>query len=88
MHDNMAFKRKSTALGLERRVRPRREDQWEDDPESQGSSSEDDDEVEEEGVRGQHNDEDEDEEGSDSEEGSEDESEVCDLYPCFSVYHC
>lgn len=71
----MAFKRKSTALGLERRVRPRREDQWEEDPESQGSSSEDDDEVEEEGIRGQHDDEDEDDEGSDSEEGSEDESE-------------
>ncbi|KAM6522577.1 rRNA biogenesis protein rrp36 [Fusarium falciforme] len=70
----MAFKRKSTALGLERRVRPRREDQWEEDPESQGSSSDDDDEVEEEGIRGQHDDEDdEDEEGSDSEEGSEDE---------------
>ncbi|KAJ4328037.1 rRNA biogenesis protein rrp36 [Fusarium piperis] len=70
----MAFKRKSTALGLERRVRPRKEDKWEKDPESQGSSSEDDDdEVEEEGVRGQHDEDDE--QGSDSEEGSEEESE-------------
>ncbi|RTE69543.1 rRNA biogenesis protein RRP36 [Fusarium euwallaceae] len=74
----MAFKRKSTALGLERRVRPRKEDKWEEDPESQGSSSEDDDEVEEEGVRGQHHDDDDDDEeeqGSDSEEGSEEDSE-------------
>ncbi|RSL41488.1 rRNA biogenesis protein RRP36 [Fusarium sp. AF-6] len=75
----MAFKRKSTALGLERRVRPRKEDKWEEDPESQGSSREDDDEVEEEGVRGQHHDDDDDddeeEQGSDSEEGSKEDSE-------------
>ncbi|KAM0435123.1 hypothetical protein ACHAPT_003212 [Fusarium lateritium] len=77
----MAFKRKSTSLGLERRVRPRREDEWEEAPESQASSSEDeddDDQVEEEGIRGQHDDDDEDgEDGQDSvsEEGSEEESE-------------
>ncbi|KAJ4250577.1 rRNA biogenesis protein rrp36 [Fusarium torreyae] len=75
----MAFKRKpSSSLGLERRVRPRREDEWEEQPESENSSSEDDDEVEEEGIRGEYDDEeDEDEEVEDqgSEDGSEDESE-------------
>lgn len=76
----MGFKRKpSSSLGLERRVRPRKEDEWVEDPETQGSSSEDDDEVEEEGIRGAYDDdEDEDEDGEDqqSEDGSEDESEV------------
>ncbi|KAF4455630.1 kinase [Fusarium albosuccineum] len=77
----MAFKRKSTSLGLERRVRPRREDDWQEEPESQGSSSDsdDDDEVEEYGVRGSHHnddsDDDDDEQGSRSDDGSEQESE-------------
>ncbi|CAF3446862.1 rRNA biogenesis protein rrp36 [Fusarium graminearum] len=76
----MVIKRKpSSSLGLERRVRPRREDEWEEEPESQNSSSEedDDDEVEEEGIRGDSDDEDEDEDEEDqeSEDGSEDESE-------------
>jgi hypothetical protein len=75
---NMAFKRKpSSSFGLERRVRPRREDEWVEEPESEGSSSEDDDEVEEEGIRGGSDDEDdEEEEGQESEEASEDESEA------------
>ncbi|KAF4442403.1 kinase [Fusarium acutatum] len=76
----MAFKRKTpSSLGLERRVRPRREDEWVEEPESQGSSSEDDDEVEEEGIRGATSDEDDDddeEEDQESEEGSEEESEI------------
>ncbi|KAF4965854.1 hypothetical protein FSARC_6374 [Fusarium sarcochroum] len=77
----MAFKRKpSSSLGLERRVRPRREDEWQEEPQSENSSSEDEDEVEEEGIRGAYDDdedEDEDEEEEDqaSEDGSEDESE-------------
>ncbi|KAJ3539154.1 hypothetical protein NM208_g5610 [Fusarium decemcellulare] len=77
----MAFKRKSTSLGLERRVRPRREDDWHEEPESQGSSSDEDDEdeVEEYGVRGSHHnddsDDDDDEQGSRSDDGSEQESE-------------
>ncbi|QPC73536.1 hypothetical protein HYE68_004288 [Fusarium pseudograminearum] len=76
----MTIKRKpSSSLGLERRVRPRREDEWEEEPESQNSSSEgdDDDEVEEEGIRGDSDDEDEDEDEDDQEsgDGSEDESE-------------
>ncbi|KAM0248468.1 hypothetical protein ACHAP5_003414 [Fusarium lateritium] len=76
----MGFKRKpSSSLGLERRVRPRKEDEWVKEPESQGSSSEDDDEVEEEeGIRGAYDEEeDEEEDGEDqqSEDGSEDESE-------------
>ncbi|KAM0373182.1 hypothetical protein ACHAO7_004318 [Fusarium culmorum] len=74
----MAIKRKpSSSLGLERRVRPRREDEWEEEPKSQNSSSEedDDDEVEEEGIRGDSDDEDEDEEDQESGDGSEDESE-------------
>ncbi|KAF5543445.1 kinase [Fusarium mexicanum] len=80
----MAFKRKTpSSFGLERRVRPRREDEWVEEPESQGSSSEDDDddddEVEEEGIRGASDDEDdeddEDEEDQESGEGSGDESE-------------
>ncbi|KAF4988638.1 hypothetical protein FDECE_14972 [Fusarium decemcellulare] len=77
----MAFKRKSTSLGLERRVRPRREDDWREEPESQGSSSDsdDDDEVEEYGVRGSHHnddsDDDDDEQGLGSDDGSEQESE-------------
>ncbi|KAF4338822.1 kinase [Fusarium beomiforme] len=74
----MAFKRKpSSSLGLERRVRPRREDEWVEEPESQGSSSEDDSEVEEEGIRGGSDDEEGEEGGGEgSEEGSEDESEL------------
>lgn len=81
-HHNMALKRKqSSSLGLERRVRPRKEDEWEEEPESQNSSSEeeeDDDEVEEQGIRGEYSDDEEDEdiEGQESEDGSEDESEV------------
>ncbi|KAJ4008716.1 rRNA biogenesis protein rrp36 [Fusarium irregulare] len=77
----MALKRKqSSSLGLERRVRPRKEDEWEEEPESQNSSSEeeeDDDEVEEQGIRGEYSDDEEDEdvEGQESEDGSEDESE-------------
>ncbi|KAM5342678.1 hypothetical protein ACJ41O_013644 [Fusarium nematophilum] len=75
----MAFKRKSTSSLLGRRVRPRREDDWQEDPESQASSSEedddDDDEVEEEGIRGHDEDDDDDEEGSESEDGSDVESE-------------
>ncbi|KAF5227934.1 hypothetical protein FANTH_14639 [Fusarium anthophilum] len=76
----MAFKRKTpSSFGLERRVRPRREDEWVEEPESQGSSSEDDDdddEVEEEGIRGSSDDDDDDdEEDQESGEGSGDESE-------------
>ncbi|CVK89768.1 related to PITSLRE protein kinase isoforms [Fusarium mangiferae] len=77
----MTFKRKpSSSFGLERRVRPRREDEWVEEPESQGSSSEDDDddEVEEEGIRGASDDDDDDgevDEYQESEESSEDESE-------------
>ncbi|EKJ70365.1 hypothetical protein NXS19_012557 [Fusarium pseudograminearum] len=70
----MAIKRKPpSSLGLERRVRPRRDDEWEEEPESQNSSSEedDDDEVEEEGIRGDSDDEEDQESG----DGSEDESE-------------
>ncbi|KAL4728462.1 rRNA biogenesis protein rrp36 [Fusarium chlamydosporum] len=73
----MAIKRKqSSSLGLERRVRPRKEDEWEEEPDSQNSSSEEDDEVEEEGIRGEsdsENDEDDEEQGP--EEDSEEESE-------------
>ncbi|KAF5606871.1 kinase [Fusarium subglutinans] len=80
----MAFKRKTpSSFGLERRVRPRREDEWMEEPESQGSSSEDDDdddEVEEESIRGSSDDDDdEDEEDQESGEGSGDESEVSSL---------
>ncbi|KAF5980265.1 kinase [Fusarium coicis] len=61
----MAFKRKtSSSFGLDRRVRPRKEDEWVEEPESQSSSSEDDDdgdEMEEEGIRGASSDEDEEE---------------------------
>ncbi|GKU18216.1 unnamed protein product [Fusarium langsethiae] len=75
----MAIKRKpSYSLGLERRVRPRREDEWEEEPESQNSSSEedDDDEVEEEGIRGDSDDQDEDDdEDQESGDGSDDESQ-------------
>ncbi|KAF4455269.1 hypothetical protein F53441_2419 [Fusarium austroafricanum] len=74
----MAFKRKpSSSLGLERRVRPRREDEWVEEPESQSFSSEDDDEVEEEGIRGGFDDEDDQEgdEDQEPEDGSEEKSE-------------
>ncbi|RGP79494.1 hypothetical protein FLONG3_2242 [Fusarium longipes] len=75
----MALKRKqSSSLGLERRVRPRKDDDWEE-PESQNSSSEEeDDEVEEEGIRGESEDEEgdeDDDQDQESEEGSEDDSE-------------
>ncbi|KAF4977803.1 hypothetical protein FZEAL_5710 [Fusarium zealandicum] len=75
----MSSKRKSTTLGLDRRVRPRREDDWEEAPASRGSSSDeddDDDEVEEQGIRGDHSDdESEDQEGSEPEDGHEEGSE-------------
>ncbi|KAF5659955.1 PITSLRE kinase [Fusarium heterosporum] len=70
----MGFKRKPSSSLLERRVRPRKEDEWVQEPESQSSSSEDD-EVEEEGIRGAYDDEDEDEDEQQSEDGSEEESE-------------
>ncbi|KAF4985662.1 hypothetical protein FGRMN_11130 [Fusarium graminum] len=70
----MGFKRKPSSSLLERRVRPRKEDEWVQEPESQSSSSEDDDEVEEEGIRGAY-DEDDDEDEQQSEDGSEEESE-------------
>ncbi|POR33348.1 rRNA biogenesis protein RRP36 [Tolypocladium paradoxum] len=58
----MSSKRKLPSLGLERRVRARREEQWEPEPEAEKESSGD--EVSEEGVDGE----------SDADDGSEDES--------------
>ncbi|KAH7166205.1 hypothetical protein EDB81DRAFT_712510 [Dactylonectria macrodidyma] len=73
----MVLKRKIGSAGLQRRVKPRREDDWEMDPEdTQGPSS--DDEVEEQSTRrgGRKNvDEEDDGIGSESESGSDQESE-------------
>ncbi|KFA60926.1 hypothetical protein S40285_05773 [Stachybotrys chlorohalonatus IBT 40285] len=74
----MAIKRKSTFNRLERRVRPRREDEWEEDADVQGSSS-DEEAPEEGGARTlRQNDEE-----SDDDASSEDESEVSLLGPSF-----
>lgn len=65
----MSSKRKMPPMGLQRRVRPRREDKWEAEPEIEDQSSEDEDDVSEEGIGGQDS---EDDSGSeDSEENSE-----------------
>ena len=71
--ENMSMKRKAASGLLARRVRPRREDDWEPeaDPASGGSSaSEDDDEVSEEDIQrgnGQPDEDASEEEGSDEE---------------------
>ncbi|KAI5461127.1 hypothetical protein BGZ63DRAFT_404025 [Mariannaea sp. PMI_226] len=74
----MALKRKIGSTGLQRRVRPRREDDWEVDAEDSQASSSGDDEVEERSTR-RHNqdddDDDDDDDGSDNETGSEPGSE-------------
>ncbi|KAF7543133.1 hypothetical protein G7Z17_g10981 [Cylindrodendrum hubeiense] len=79
----MVLKRKVGSAGLQRRVKPRREDDWEMDQDgSQASSS--DDEVEEQGTRRRgHKDagEDDNESGSEAESGSDQESEDNDPEP-------
>ncbi|KAH7152472.1 hypothetical protein B0J13DRAFT_264905 [Dactylonectria estremocensis] len=78
----MVVKRKLGSAGLQRRVKPRREDDWEMDHEgSQASSS--DDEVEEQsaGRSSRKNVEENDyESGSESESGSDQESEVSNIW--------
>ncbi|CAM1508444.1 Fc.00g052920.m01.CDS01 [Cosmosporella sp. VM-42] len=67
----MGFKRKQGPLGLERRVRPRREEEWEEKPEDSDSSSGDDD-VSEDGItRAEDNEEDDSGEGSGSDSEAE-----------------
>ncbi|KEY66195.1 hypothetical protein S7711_07652 [Stachybotrys chartarum IBT 7711] len=67
----MAIKRKSTFNGLERRVRPRREDEWEEDADVQGSSS-DEEASEEGGARTLRQSDGESEDDASSEDESED----------------
>lgn len=78
-------KRKLGSTGLQRRVRPRREDDWEMDHDAGQDSSSEDDEVEEQSTRRKRDDDDSEEdedEGEDSEagSGSAEDSEVSYLY--------
>ncbi|PNP48352.1 hypothetical protein TGAMA5MH_00636 [Trichoderma gamsii] len=72
----MSSKRKATSLGLERRVRARREEEWE--PELSASDDDSGDEVSEQGDDSGDDDRDSDEQesGSESEEPEEEESKV------------
>lgn len=71
----MSSKRKMPPMGLQRRVRPRREDKWEPEPEIEDESSEDEDDVSEEGIGGGNGGGNN--EGDSDSEDSEGGSEVC-----------
>ncbi|TWU77566.1 rRNA bioproteinsis protein rrp36 [Metarhizium rileyi] len=70
----MPLKRKVVSLGLERRVRPRREDKWEPEPES-GDDFSDDDGPAEDRIGGPERDDDEEEEEEEEESGESGDSE-------------
>lgn len=69
----MPAKRKPQSLGLERRVKPRREERWKPEPESEGEESSEDDGPAEEGIRNAHSAEDE----SEQSQSEGEESGVC-----------
>ncbi|KAK7409695.1 rRNA biogenesis protein rrp36 [Neonectria punicea] len=77
----MVSKRKIGSTGLQRRVRPRREDDWEMDPEDGEASSSDDDQVEEQTTRRKDVGKDDEESGSEAESGSDQGSEDDGLEP-------
>ena len=79
----MPAKRKVPSLGLERRVRPRREDEWEPEVNSDEELSSDD-AASEEGIGGGDDDSDQEEE-MDSEMDSDAGSEVCLQLNTFTV---
>lgn len=63
----MASKRKIPSTGLERRVRPRREEEWEPEPDISDGSSGDEEGIPEEGSRSD-DDQDEDDESNSSQD--------------------
>lgn len=80
----MSSKRKVPSLGLERRVRPRREDKWEPEPESEDDLS-DDHGPAEEGI-GSPESNDDDDGDDEQDESAESDPEVY-LQPTPSITH-
>lgn len=83
-HNTMSSKRKVPSLGLERRVRPRREDKWEPEPESEDDHSDDHGPAEEGIGSPESNDDDDDDDEQD--ESAESDPEVY-LQPTLSITH-
>ncbi|KAK7416447.1 rRNA biogenesis protein rrp36 [Neonectria magnoliae] len=84
----MVSKRKIGSTGLQRRVRPRREDDWEMDPKDGEASSSDDDQIEEQTTRRRDRKDvgnDDEESGSEAVSGSDQESEDDDPEPAAQV---
>ncbi|KAK2601937.1 rRNA biogenesis protein rrp36 [Conoideocrella luteorostrata] len=71
----MPLKRKLPSLGLERRVRPRREEKWEPEPDSDSDLSEGDGAVEGRIDHAESDDEEDEQDGSDEDQSDPDDSE-------------